>query len=76
MAAPADAEGRGLVNTQETRAVLIVLDGLGFWRDRLASTDGQMPFRTSLGQPLVALTVYSSTTKAATAAMITGASPL
>jgi hypothetical protein len=76
LAAPADSEGRLLVNTQEARAVLVILDGLGFRRYQQARAEGQMPFLGSLGQPLVALTVYPSTTKVATAAMITGASPM
>jgi hypothetical protein len=78
--APSSASGASLLTgsyaaTQAERAVFIFLDGLGYRHYQAVRGDGVTPFLDSLGQPHLALTVYPSITRAASAVFLTGAPP-
>jgi hypothetical protein len=78
--APSSASGASLLTgsyaaTRADRAVFIFLDGLGYRHYQAVRGDGVTPFLDSLGQPHLALTVYPSITRAASAAFLTGAPP-
>jgi hypothetical protein len=78
--APSSASGASLMTgsyaaTQAERAVFIFLDGLGYRHYQAVRGDGVTPFLDGLGQPHLALTVYPSITRAASAAFLTGSPP-
>jgi predicted AlkP superfamily pyrophosphatase or phosphodiesterase len=55
--------------------LLLFLDGLGYQRFVEARAAGLIPNLASLGEPLVALTVYPPCTRTGTAALLSGAPP-
>ena len=67
--------GHPLGDYPADRVVFIFLDGFGYLRYQEIKDEGIAPFLDSLGIPMLALSVYPSITKAATAAMITGTTP-
>jgi len=73
--APAASEGRPLTTTPAAHVALIFLDGFGYLHYQRAAAAGDVPHLAALGAPLLALTMYPSATKVATAAMLTGAPP-
>ena len=72
---PQRSGGRALTTATARHVVYLFLDGLGYRRYQEIRGLGVMPFLDGLGQPLIALTVYPSVTKVASAAMLTGAMP-
>lgn len=73
--APAKSSGRVLTAARAGHVVYIFLDGLGYLRYQEIAGQGVMPFLDSLGSPQLATTLYPSTTRVATAGMMTGAMP-
>ncbi len=73
--APAVSEGRPLTTTTAAHVALIFLDGFGYLHHQRAVAVGDVPHLAALGEPLLALTMYPSATKVATAALLTGALP-
>jgi len=58
-----------------SRVVLLLIDGFGYVRARESEAAGLTPNLTSLGEPLLGLTVYPPATRVATAALLSGAPP-
>lgn len=75
LSAPAASEGRPLATTPAAHVALIFLDGFGYLHYQRAMAAGDVPHLAALGDPLLALTMYPSATKVATAALLTGAPP-
>ncbi len=72
---PRQAGGRALSAPPVQRAVIIILDGLGYMRYSEARAEGHVPHLATLGDPLLGVTVYPPVTNVATAALLTGARP-
>jgi len=73
--APAAATGVALDAPDAERAVFIFLDGLGYRRYDAGRERSLTPYLDTLGQPHLALSVYPSVTRVASAAFLTGAPP-
>ena len=73
--APERSSGRVLATGTFQHVVYVFIDGLGYRRYQAVANQGIMPFLNSLGEPIVALSVYPSVTKVSSAAMLTGAMP-
>ena len=72
---PAETTGRSLGEFSAERAVLVILDGLGY-RGYSATRDTRVtPFLDTLGAPRLGRSVYPSVTMVSTAAMLAGATP-
>lgn len=72
---PAETTGRALGQFSTDRAVLVILDGLGY-REYMAHRGTEVtPFLDSLAAPRLGSSVYPSVTMVSTAAMLAGATP-
>ena len=72
---PSSSQGQALTQVSASHVLLLFLDGFGYVRYQEALAAGDIPHLASLGEPLLALTVYPPGTRVATAALLTGASP-
>jgi len=73
---PEKAVGTPMTAERAPHVVMIFLDGFGYRRYMEVRGQGLMPYLDSLDVPQLALTVYPSVTKVASAAMVTGAPPV
>jgi hypothetical protein len=72
---PELAEGEVHTIKRAERVLLLFLDGLGYVRYQEALASGDVLHLASLGEPMLALSVYPPSTRVATAALLTGAPP-
>lgn len=73
--APQQATGSALTDLRADRAVLIVLDGLGYRWYEASRGQGVTPFLDGLDAPTLARSVYPSVTRVSMAAILSGALP-
>lgn len=73
--APQQATGSALTDLRADRAVLIILDGLGFRWYEASRGQGVTPFLDGLDAPTLARSVYPPVTRVSMAAILSGALP-
>ena len=72
---PAQTTGRSLGVFPAERAVLVILDGMGYRGYMATRGTGVTPFLDSLAAPRLGRSVYPSVTRVSTATMLAGATP-